>query len=104
MRDKGYEVDQTKKTRDGGVDIFAIKKDEFGKFLTVVDCKKYSPERIVGVDMVRSIFGIVELNKASHGMLVTTSRFSGPALDLARIHQYRVSLKDFEDLKLWLIG
>ena len=48
----GYSVKLTKKTRDGGNDIYIAKKNEIGEFLFLVECKKYAPNHPVGVEAV----------------------------------------------------
>ena len=35
MEQNGYEVNLTQQSKDGGVDIFALHKDDFGNFLTI---------------------------------------------------------------------
>ena len=36
---KGYNVELTPATRDGGKDIYAARKDDLGSFLYIVECK-----------------------------------------------------------------
>ena len=84
MEKHGYEVTLTQQSKDGGVDIFALKKDDFGSFLTIVDCKKYSPKNPVCVDVVRTMYGTLNVENASHGIIATTSRFTADAKKLAR--------------------
>ena len=49
----GYEVELTKQTRDGGVDIYIAEKTDLGKFLFLVECKHYAPNRPVGIEVIR---------------------------------------------------
>ncbi|MBW4656883.1 MAG: restriction endonuclease [Kaiparowitsia implicata GSE-PSE-MK54-09C] len=43
---QGYEVELTSETRDGGKDLYAVKKDGLGSFLFLVECKRYAAEQI----------------------------------------------------------
>ena len=102
MEKQGYEVTLTKQSRDGGVDIFALKKDDFGNFLTIVDCKKYSEKNPIGVDLVRTMYGTLDITKASHGIIATTSRFTKDAKILAENYKYQLSLRDHADIVKWI--
>jgi len=102
MEKHGYEVELTQQSRDGGVDIFALKRDAFGSFLTIVDCKKYSITNPVGVGLVRTMYGTLSVEKASHGIIATTSRFTKGAQDLAEQYKYQLSLKDHADIVKWI--
>jgi restriction endonuclease Mrr len=98
----GYEVRLTQATRDGGVDLYAMKSNSFGKFMTIVDCKKYAPDRPIGIAMVREMYGVLNIEQASHAMLVTTSRFTTDARAMEKRYQYQMSLKDHADVARWL--
>ena len=84
-----------------GVDIFALRKDDFGSFLTIVECKKYARNRPVGVGIVRSMYGVLNVENASHGVIATTSTFTAGAKMMARQYQYQLSLKDHADIMAW---
>jgi hypothetical protein len=98
----GYSVELTKQTRDGGVDIYALKSDAFGRFLTIVDCKKYAKHRTIGPSLVRTLYGTLNINKASHGIIATTTTFTNGALSLAEEYAFRISLKDHDDILSWI--
>lgn len=102
MEKQGYEVTLTKQSRDGGVDIFALKRDGFGSFLTIVDCKKYSENNPIGIDLVRTMYGTLNIEKASHGVIATTSRFTKDAKVMAEDYKYQISLKDHADIMQWI--
>lgn len=98
----GYEVTLTQSTRDGGKDIYALKREDIGNILTIIECKKYNQNRPVGVDIVRGIYGVLNIEKASHAMIATTSHFTSGAFDLQRELQYQISLKDHVDITNWM--
>jgi len=103
LSDMGMEVELTPQTRDGGKDILAYMKTELGKFLCLVEAKRYTGTRAVDVSLVRSLFGTLVDHKATSGMLVTTSRFSKEAKAFQENHKYQLSLKDYGDVVSWLL-
>jgi restriction endonuclease Mrr len=92
---EGMEVQLTPKTRDGGRDVLALHNGSAGQHLYLVECKRYSPDRPIGVDLVRSLYGAVEQEHATAGLLVTTSRLTQDALDCATPIRYRLSFHLF---------
>jgi len=102
MGKHGYEVTLTQQSRDGGIDIFALKNDGFGNILTIVDCKKYSATNPVGIAAVRGMYGTLQIKSASHGIIATTSRFTPDAYNLAQEYKYQLSLKDHADILKWI--
>ena len=95
----GFEVELTPASRDGGVDLYAVRYEPFGKVLTVVECKQNAPHRPVGVEMVRTLHGAVEDKGASVGVLATTSSFTAGAKALQQRHSFRLALQDWFDLQ-----
>lgn len=80
----GYEVELTKATGDGGVDIFAIQREGLSPCMTVIDCKKYKRDRRIGPEIVRTIAGVRQQHGANTGMIVTTAYFTDGARNLQR--------------------
>lgn len=102
LKAKGYSVELTTNSADGGVDIFATQKTDIGEALLIVDCKRYAAGNPVGVEIVRSLFGIGEQLRASMSMIATTSYFTAPAREFQQTVRHRLSLKAYSDLQLWL--
>lgn len=102
LRSLGYKVTHTPLTRDGGVDIWAIFKNELGEIKYAIDAKMYSPNRLVGPEIIRAIYGVTEMEKANVGMIVTSSFFSPEAKYIAEQNRYRISLKDYNNIKEWI--
>lgn len=99
----GYEVQLTRYSKDGGVDIFAVHKQGASPILTIVDCKRYAKERPIGPGMIRTIAGLREEHRANVAMIATTARFTKGARDLqVEKWPYEVALADFEQLRQWL--
>ena len=102
FKDKGYDVEVTPRTRDGGLDIRAIQRSDIGTFLTLVECKRYASTKPISVDIVRALYGVTESEHATMGIIATTSYFTGPAKSFQDKNKYRLHLADFEKLKTWL--
>jgi restriction system protein len=68
----GYEAYPTVRSKDGGVDCIAYFRDPVGVMKYVVQAKKWTGP--VGVDAVRDLAGAMDHERASKGILVTTSR------------------------------
>ena len=102
LRDMGYQTELTVSSADGGVDIIATQKTGIGETLLVVDCKRYARTQRVGVELVRSLYGVAEQLRATMAMLATTSFFTRPAQEFQRTLRHRVSLRDYSDLVEWL--
>jgi Restriction endonuclease len=92
---EGYLVDFTKRSRDGGVDIFATRRDIGGQSLTIVQCKRNSPSNPVRVQIVREVVGTMSIHDATAGAIFTTSRFTAPATEEAGKLKYKLSLNDY---------
>lgn len=96
----GYEVELTKQTRDGGVDIYIAEKTDIGKFLFLLECKHYAPNRPVGIEVIRNMYGVLGMNKRkpTGGIIATTSHFAkGVREEIVELNlEHRISLHDFE--------
>lgn len=100
----GFQVELTPPSGDGGVDLYAVRHEAYGRCLTVVECKRYAAHRRVGVDLVRQLHGVVESLGASVGVLATTSTFTAGAKALQQQHRYRLGLQDWLALQDMLRG
>lgn len=99
----GWKVDLTGQTRDGGYDIFGLAPSRDGVETSwVVECKRYSPERVVGINIVRELYGVKPVLKGGANILIaTTSRFSRE-VERFQKSRYDLSLKDYAHLVDWL--
>jgi hypothetical protein len=98
----GLEVHLTPQTRDGGRDILAFQNSIVGKHLYLVECKRHNLGNPVGVSIVQRLYGVITQERATAGLIVTTSRFTKDALSFAETVQHQIGLKDYEVLKQWL--
>lgn len=98
----GLEVQLTPATRDGGRDVLAFHDTPVGRLLYLVECKRHQPERPVGIAIVQRLYGVVAQERATAGLIVTTSRFSKEALTFADTVRHQLGLRDYEALKKWI--
>ena len=99
----GWQVQLTPATRDGGYDMFAISRDDRADVETswIIECKKYAPERKVGIDVVRALYGVKIKLEVANMMLATTSHFTSGVQQL-KASQYDLELKDYEGMLEWI--
>jgi len=95
----GYEVTLTPASNEGGKDLIIVKRTDLGTMLTFVECKRHLPGTPVGVEIVRTLNGVVEEGRATSGIVLTSSRFTRGARIEQRKLEYRMSLKDYSDFK-----
>ena len=77
----GLETRLTQASRDGGVDCVAFDQRPILGGKVVIQAKRY--KNTVGVSAVRDLFGTVQNEGASKGILVTTSGYGKAAFDFA---------------------
>lgn len=99
---EGYSVEVTKKTRDGGKDILVAHHSIIGNFLFYVECKRYAPNNHVGIQLVKNLYATVSADRATAGLLVTTSYFTKPAHSFVEHLQHQINLTDYLELKEWI--
>jgi Holliday junction resolvasome RuvABC ATP-dependent DNA helicase subunit len=92
-----FQVEMTKTTGDGGIDIIAkLDKPIFGG-LYLFQCKRFAPDNIVGAPTVRDFYGAVTADRAVKGILITTSDFTAHAREFAQ--RVGVELIDMKQLQ-----
>jgi restriction system protein len=97
----GYGVELTSQTRDGGRDIIAVKEAEANvRFL--IECKRYERRREVGVQMVRSLYGVKVDECATKAILATTSSFSSAAKEFFQRHIWELEPRDYDGVVQWI--
>lgn len=96
---RGYEIELTSSTRDGGKDIYAFKKNIEGDFLYAIECKRYATNNKVGRPILQQLYGVVESEKLTGGIIAATSYFSKDATSYAEPLRHRLHLHDIEVIK-----
>jgi restriction system protein len=95
----GLEARQTRPSRDGGVDCVAWDPRPIFGGKVVIQAKRY--KNTVGVSAVRDLFGTLQNEGASKGILVTTSGYGQASFDFA--HNKPIELIDGSNL-LYLLA
>jgi HJR/Mrr/RecB family endonuclease len=98
----GYDVELTKRTRDGGRDIIAIKRREIDlRFL--IECKHPDKARSIGVRPVRELWGVKSDEGASKAILATTAYFSRDAKLFFARHSWEIEGRDIDGITDWIV-
>jgi len=97
----GFEIDLQRGTKDGGIDIIAVKRQSlFGAHRYLIQAKRWSHR--VGVEPVRELLFLHEHHKATKSCLATTSTFTGGAWRLGAEYKWQLELKDADRLLEWV--
>jgi len=107
FRAKGFIVDLTKKTCDGGKDIFAVHSDGLGiQSKYFIECKHYAENNKVGVDIVRALHGVMNTKDGPNKtILATTSTFTSGAkgfVENEAASKWDMTLADYNEIVKWL--
>jgi len=101
----GFSVELTKQTRDGGRDIIAIRSDLGISSKFIVECKRYSADNPIRVDLVRNLYGVQMQEGANKSILATTSYFTPDAKKFTKSVNttlWGMDLKDYDDVIGWI--
>ena len=83
LRGRGLTVEVTGGTGDEGVDIIAYDNTPITGGTFLVQCKRYSPDKKVGVAEIRELYGTMQEKQSAKGVLVTSSVFTAGAMKFA---------------------
>lgn len=97
----GYDVELTKRTRDGGKDIIAVKKREVDVRL-LIECRRPDAGKHVPVHFVRELLGVKVHERATKGILATTSYFTKDAKELFDQHRWELEPRDRDGIREWM--
>ncbi|GGZ32232.1 restriction endonuclease [Asticcacaulis endophyticus] len=106
FKNNGFVVDLTKRSRDGGRDVIALRNDMGIPCKYIIECKKYAPQNKVGVGLVRSLFGVQMNEGANKAILATTSEFTAGAKKFAATKhtaEWFLDLKDYNHVMDWIL-
>lgn len=81
FRKLGYHVVVSTRSKDGGIDLYLLKRDDSTEI--IVQCKRYKKTHKVDVTAVRELAGVMLIDDHEHALLVTTSGFTRDAQHLA---------------------
>lgn len=98
LEERGYDVELTKQTRDGGKDLIIINRSDIGNFLIYAECKRYAPDNPVGVRVVSDLAGRMDADRVTAGLVITSSYFSPDAKIFQEKIKHKMTLVDFVKL------
>ena len=105
LESEGWKVTFTRGTKDGGIDIIAVKSDpHIGLIQAVWQAKKYSTHNKVQLKHVKELSATRDEAKATKGIIVTTSHLTRGAIKWIKRDIYRLSYKEQEDVEHWVLG
>lgn len=81
LQKNGFEVETTKQSGDGGIDLIAYNHKPFLSGKYIIQCKRYAGG--VGEPILRDLYGVVMAERANKGILITTGYFSMSAIKFA---------------------
>ena len=96
----GFEIELQQGTKDGGIDILALRGGPFGAHRYLIQAKRWTNK--VGVEPVRQLLFLQGHYRATKGCLATTSTFTRGALELAAEYRWQLDLKDLRGIQAWV--
>lgn len=98
LQDEGFETTLTQQTRDGGRDIIATKYEMGKPVVFYIECKRYGHQNSVGVNVVRSLYGVQSADKINKAILVTTGHVTRDARKFVDNQKTMMSIIDVEEI------
>jgi len=68
----------------------------------LIECKRYDPKNKVGVSIVRELYGVKNHEKATKGILATTSYLSDEAQEFIDDHFWELEARDHRGVIDWV--
>ena len=98
LQDEGFETTLTQQTRDGGRDIIATKYEMGKPVVFYIECKRYGHQNSVGVNVVRSLYGVQSADKINKAILVTTGHVTRDARKFVDNQKTMMSIIDVKEI------
>ena len=70
--------------------------------MILIECNRYAAAQKVDVEIIRALYGVVEKQSATKGLIATTSYFTKEAKQFHNDVQYRLALADYDALRSML--
>jgi hypothetical protein len=97
----GFSVELQRGTKDGGIDLFAVRSDpEMGSHRYLLQAKRWKKK--VGVEPVRQLAFLHQHMRATKSILATTATFTRGAWALGGQYRWQLELKDFRGVRDWV--
>lgn len=99
----GYEIELQHGTKDGGIDIIAIRRTgPIGEHRYLLQAKRWSHR--VGIEPVRQLLFLHGHHRVTKACLATTATFTAGAWQLAHQYRWQLELRDAEGIAHWIRG
>ncbi len=95
LENMGFEVETTKASGDGGIDLIAHNYQPMLSGKYIIQCKRYTGS--VGEPIIRDLYGVITSERANKGILMTSGTFTKQAQVFAQDKQ--IELIDGVELK-----
>lgn len=79
-------------------DLIVLNNSKLGDLVIYAECKKKAPKHPVNVGLVRQLYGTVEADRVTAGIMVTNSYFSKDARRFQQTIKSRMNLIDYSEL------
>lgn len=98
----GWNIQLMRGTKDGGIDVVSTRVDPaVGALKAVWQAKRYEGRK-VQLSQARELSGVIERERASKGVLVTTTSLTRGALNWVKQDEFRLSAKDGNEVRRWI--
>jgi restriction system protein len=99
----GWKIKLMRGTKDGGIDVISSRDDAaVGPLKAIWQAKRYGEGHKVQLAHARELSGVVERERASKGVLVTTTSLTKGAVKWIKQDEFRLDAKDGEAVKRWI--
>ncbi len=103
LESDGYNVELTRGSKDGGIDVIAVKDLGIaGMFKAVWQAKRNRVDRKIGLSLVRELADTRLEHDATKAFIVTTSYLTRGALERVERDRHVLGKVDRDDLDLWM--
>lgn len=105
LESEGWRVKVTRASKDGGIDVVALKSDDtLGEIYSVWQAKKNCSTNKVQLEEVKALSATRDDERATKGIMVTTSRLTRGAIEWIKRDIYRLGYKEHDHIKRWIEG
>ncbi len=101
FQNQGFEAILGPGRGDEGVDLRLVQRAPLGDVLTLVQAKRYAPDRKIGHTEVAALYGVSRLEKADRALFVTTSAYAPVSQRWAARTGGYLELAEAEDVVRW---
>jgi len=99
----GFKVYLTAASKDGGFDLVALQREDDGRVQRLlIECKSSPGGRVVGVGVVRALFGVAHAEPSTGGICISSTYFSREAREFHRASAGRLNLVEGKELLAWI--